>query len=505
MTKWGVTANGHLPFQIKTYLIDLRGKEHIRFKFDGLSHENICKESAQAKDASLSLASFFYPNPIETYLEGQERRHDDGSPSGVFYSVRRPLLAEHVGKDPSGYIERIAVICLVFVDIDFHGDDTLRLKTFDRISDLGKLAPDCIIDSGNGIHLYWAVKPVSLIDLTFHGKSQKASDQLRLLHEIQKALTSHFEADPKVVSTQGRCMRIPGTYHLKDPKSPKLCDYIRYPGTRTLEEAREKPRWALGTLKVALREHGILTLKVGRKSRPKFDDRGWRTKVQPRFIEYLKNVGVAPRQALMNHLRFFYGHRAIGYSILDGKYALKKYLKCNGSERTKARKQLVDLGLAVVAEEACYEKGRSTVWQLTLKFFDLAGSSAASSPSAPRTVEDSRRFLQAVPCSKGTRHLRMISHEQGGNLIRTLIEEHGRTRAEAVQLLQEWILDRPQDLPRGQPELDDVVRLVGLFRPRVNRRAMEESLAAWEDLRKLRPRWEKESESSARRRQRKSA
>jgi len=68
-----------------------------------------------------------------------------------------------------------------------------------------------IIETNNGYHVYWVVQGGSISKFV----------------PIQKALAQKFASDP-VITDLSRVMRIPGFYHVKDPKRPFLVRVIQW-------------------------------------------------------------------------------------------------------------------------------------------------------------------------------------------------------------------------------------------------------------------------------------
>lgn len=78
-------------------------------------------------------------------------------------------------------------------------------------------APSIIVDSGNGIHVYWVLsEPIP------------ASQWIPLAEALQGACDEHsFPVDNKVTSDAARILRAPETVNYKDIKHPKPCRVIR--------------------------------------------------------------------------------------------------------------------------------------------------------------------------------------------------------------------------------------------------------------------------------------
>lgn len=117
-------------------------------------------------------------------------------------------------KDDTGkpvYLEgsHIDTFQFVFVDMDLK-DGVFKSKAeFIEFIRKSPLKPTAIVDSGNGIHVYWRVE-----DLT-------AESFVRL----QRRLCRDFKTDP-TVCTIYRLMRVPSTYNVKLEGDFKLCEVI---------------------------------------------------------------------------------------------------------------------------------------------------------------------------------------------------------------------------------------------------------------------------------------
>lgn len=68
-----------------------------------------------------------------------------------------------------------------------------------------------IVETNNGYHIYWII----------------AGGSINKFIPIQKALVRKFKADPAVTNL-ARVMRIPGFFHMKNPKRPFLVRVIRW-------------------------------------------------------------------------------------------------------------------------------------------------------------------------------------------------------------------------------------------------------------------------------------
>lgn len=108
----------------------------------------------------------------------------------------------------------------VFVDMDLKDGRYASKELFvERVSKF-ILQPTSIVDSGNGIHVYWKMSDLD------------ASSYLKL----QRRLLRLFETDESI-ATIYQLMREVGTVNWKDPESIKLCDELQYnPTSYTCEQ-----------------------------------------------------------------------------------------------------------------------------------------------------------------------------------------------------------------------------------------------------------------------------
>lgn len=95
----------------------------------------------------------------------------------------------------------------VFVDMDLKEKDYADKDAFLAvIGEATNLEPSRIVDSGNGVHVYWRVSDL---------------DALSFLR-LQRRLCRLFKTD-EAVSKIYQLMRLPGTNNTKDPSAPKEC------------------------------------------------------------------------------------------------------------------------------------------------------------------------------------------------------------------------------------------------------------------------------------------
>lgn len=86
------------------------------------------------------------------------------------------------------------------------------------------LTPSIVVQSKNGQHVYWLLKP-------------SEAERLDRFSNAQKALAQHYGSDPKVHDLP-RLMRLPGFYHMKDSSQPFMVELVHIDPTAryTIEE-----------------------------------------------------------------------------------------------------------------------------------------------------------------------------------------------------------------------------------------------------------------------------
>lgn len=114
-------------------------------------------------------------------------------------------------KPVSGYIEGINIDTFecVFVDMDLKdGKYKSKDEFLITIGDFG-LMPTKVVDSGNGIHVYWYVSDLDV------------NSYLRLQRRLCRALNTD-----EAVSKIAQLMRVPNTVNTKNPDDLKLCTVL---------------------------------------------------------------------------------------------------------------------------------------------------------------------------------------------------------------------------------------------------------------------------------------
>ena len=144
---------------------------------------------------------------IEGQLNDDQLRSLNESHYNIYYLPNSPSHYEE-GKTVDG--SHIDNFDWVFVDMDLKDGKYHDKNAFlNKVLSVDSLRPTFIIDSGNGVHVYWKVDDLD------------ALNYLRL----QRRLARYFDTD-LMVSKIYQLMRTPGTINTKDPDAPKLCETI---------------------------------------------------------------------------------------------------------------------------------------------------------------------------------------------------------------------------------------------------------------------------------------
>lgn len=102
-----------------------------------------------------------------------------------------------------------------FVDVDLkdYKDKKIAFGALQNFYTNLELPAPTIVDSGNGIHAYWILTEAIP---TFEWR--RVAEHLK-----QLCVDSKFYADPACTADTSRILRVPDTYNMKDPDSPKRC------------------------------------------------------------------------------------------------------------------------------------------------------------------------------------------------------------------------------------------------------------------------------------------
>jgi len=140
---------------------------------------------------------FFYPNPMMTLVLGRY----------TYYGWRRERKYCKATVDGS---LQLAAIYFCFVDIDFK---TVSQSFADELIAQSPIPPDVIVHSGNGYHLYFRVKTISLLE-----RLDEYREWISLYKKTTDCLKKFFKAD----LAQSQRLRIPNTTNFKIDKETGL-------------------------------------------------------------------------------------------------------------------------------------------------------------------------------------------------------------------------------------------------------------------------------------------
>jgi|GEM_PF-3788706 len=339
---WGGNQKQNLrPFQIRHLepnMIDT--KDHL----DGIPISKIDKLQ-QLTEGCNRHALFFFPNDVETSLYTKGGK-------GMQWKERE-LARERGPDDQYKNIQRLANLYFCFVDYDppreLKNQAELSFLKQNFISKLEAFEPrpDVIVDSGRGIHAYWAIKPVRLLDLS----PKMKNISLSRFETVQRLLQSHFETDSSTVTMSGKLMRVPNTWNIKCSDYKFWCTYI----SGDLCLARANPKRTLKQFLEAISK-GTQNpnKKRGRKKRPSLTTAG-----ANEALNTLKTLMGVKRlsEPFKRVFKYFYGLAWRG-SVLEGEYARDSLMKVNGKLLKEARQLLIDHGWIRMESNASYAEAK---------------------------------------------------------------------------------------------------------------------------------------------------
>ncbi len=133
-----------------------------------------------------------------------------------------PYITGPDGKRRYRVKENVFQVKVVWLDIDCGADKAAKEVGYrtkrgavQALKDFCKAAglpwPTWIVDSGNGLHVYWALEQA-----TTRGPWEATTGRLKLLCQ-----NLNFLADPSRTSDAASVLRLPGTTNRKDPANPK--------------------------------------------------------------------------------------------------------------------------------------------------------------------------------------------------------------------------------------------------------------------------------------------
>jgi hypothetical protein len=167
---------------------------HILYD-SGFECIRVFKDRKDARIPFVGHRNIRYKSP--EYFDLVDSTQSNGG--GVFFSVNQ---TDGVGARN----ENIVRIRSYFVDIDGLNANTKNASLLQLIT--APLQPSAIVETKNGLHAYW------------YANEQTPVDQLAFA-QVQRGLITYFGGDKSVVDV-ARVLRMPETWHLKDPEAPYL-------------------------------------------------------------------------------------------------------------------------------------------------------------------------------------------------------------------------------------------------------------------------------------------
>jgi hypothetical protein len=241
---------------------------------DFVSAESETKEYvAGSRQAEELLAAIFGDAPCEqqqvcfalfrqqqppVYLFGHEGEWDlsgvvaDATKGDVYFSLA--MLPNSCSRHRRGKaIDAKAIGCL-WADIDFKDASEAAVREF---IDSLPLQPSAIVNSGNGLHLYWLLNDIWLLD--DQDEHAAAAALLKRWVGALKTLAAPYGVTPDSVSDLARILRVPGTLNHKDPDDLKPV---------TLEELDTDRRYTRQQFEDFVDEHCPQTAEPERNASP---------------------------------------------------------------------------------------------------------------------------------------------------------------------------------------------------------------------------------------------
>lgn len=331
---WGRSpSKGLPPFQVK-----IINEEKCSYRLAGMSSQAMYKRSEQLDSLCANFQIQFFPNDIVSATARTDRRG----------FIRLEPACKRL--DGSSRYE-LANIYFFYVDVDCKSDEE-RYDAFDTITDFF-IRPSAVVRSGNGFHVYWAIKPISLVELS-DDETNAVLERFKVIqHELCRLMKY---GDAQAVSEMGRPMKTPGTQNVKTDGDKRVSLKVEYlPGYQSLEEARLNPKFTMAQFETLLKAEGYLKRST-RKPKPQSD--GWR-EVLPKFKSALTLSKLS--QSEVQYFKYIFGFRSYDFYMENqGKRMLDV---SNRGSIKKARALFLNLGLIERIERANYEKeiGRAHV------------------------------------------------------------------------------------------------------------------------------------------------
>lgn len=192
---------------------------------------------------------------------------------------------------------QVDVFNFVFVDMDLKDGTYATKQDFLQVIFSSGIEPTSVIDSGNGVHVYWAVTDL---------------DAMSYL-KLQRRLMRKFNTD-EAVGQIFQLMRVPGSLNTKDQSNPKRCEILYAEDqTYTCEELDRLLPPITKADEEYCKQHYDKTYNINRKD-VRIDDR-----LPQKFMELLrtnaeiKELFSAPQEDRskadyrLGHIMFAYG------------------------------------------------------------------------------------------------------------------------------------------------------------------------------------------------------
>lgn len=105
-------------------------------------------------------------------------------------------------------------------------------------------APTAIVETKNGFHVYWMYQEPILLDSKKLEDPETRQKFFKAYEGIQTAITERYQGDP-VARDVTRVLRLPGSYHKKDPGNPYLVKLVRFEPTAKYKFSEMRRFWLL--------------------------------------------------------------------------------------------------------------------------------------------------------------------------------------------------------------------------------------------------------------------
>lgn len=359
--------------RIELYEIDdflsSKTKCSTKKKLGGLSLKQIKKynklpDASKQENLNLELRgwgldlynAFFSPNPIETTLETKhytKQRQilsstgvcpDTGESLNDIQQIETIPLKSQVrtsayknSRKPKRDHRVLSGIHFCYVDIDFK--DTHEKEVEELLKRNDAISPQVIVKSGNGLHLYWGVKHINLLEKGAYDSPQRIGACV-FFKEVQTKLCQIFKGDMARARSTAGLMRVPGTqnYKLREVLNPDTGEISYAPKIKQskyikgrLEEAYSNPAYSLEEIAnyVGVEEQPLPENPVSKEDfflvapsktgfEPKFDDKDW----EKHFLKFAIFHGIKTNPTSREYkshsayYRYLYGYRE-QYLVLE--------------------------------------------------------------------------------------------------------------------------------------------------------------------------------------------